>query len=69
MDLNFSAATLIPGFIFGVIGMFMMKKAKSQANVPWFVIGIVLMVYPYFIQNLYLLWGIGLLLLVAARIF
>lgn len=56
---NFSISTLIAGFIFGVIGMYMIKRAKSEAHVPYFIIGLVLLIYPYFIENVFLVWGLG----------
>ena len=53
-------AFLLAGFVFGVIGMYLVKRAKSEAHVPYFIIGLLMMIYPYFIENVYLVWGIGL---------
>ena len=57
--MNFSASALISGFIFGVIGMYVFKNAKSDGNLPNLLIGLALMLYPYFIESALLLWGIG----------
>ena len=57
--MNFSASTLLVGFISGVIGIYLFKRAKNLANIPLFVIAIAMMLYPYFVENDYLLWGIG----------
>lgn len=47
------------GFVFGVIGIYWIKRAKREAHLPSLVFGIALMAYPYFIENAYWLWGIG----------
>ncbi len=47
------------GFIFGVIGIYLAKWSRKTGNFNHMFIGIALMVYPYFIENVYLLWGIG----------
>ena len=57
--MDFSFSSLLAGFIFGVIGFYLFKWGKQkQAALP-VVIGIVLMVYPYFISNVWLMWLIG----------
>jgi len=56
---NFSAANLIGGFVFGSIGFvaFMYGKRMSLWS-PMF-IGLALMIYPYFVSNDLLLWSAG----------
>lgn len=57
--MNFSASGLAAGFIFGVIGMFVLRHGRKEANFPVFFIGVALIIYPYFVENDYLLWGAG----------
>jgi len=50
-----SASTLILGVIFGAIGLgFFVYGKKQKAIIPLFC-GIVLMILPYFIPNMYIL--------------
>ena len=58
MDLSL----LFCGFVFGVIGVWMFRQGKKNANVTAIVIAIALMVYPYFVSNIWLAWLIGLAL-------
>ena len=69
MDLldDFSVGSLFAGLVFGVLGMWLIKRGRSDAHVPWIVIGLALCVYPYFVTNVYLVWGIGIGLLFVAK--
>lgn len=64
--MDFSISALAAGFIYGVFGMYLIKVSRKQSHVPNLIIGIALVIYPYFIDNDYLLWGIGAALLFAA---
>ncbi len=66
MDLSFSFSTLFAGFAFGVFGVFLIRAAKREARVEYALIGITLLVFPYFVENPWLLWGLGLALLLLA---
>jgi len=60
----FEPYNLLAGFIFGMIGWGAFRYgAKLELWKPR-VIGVVLMGYPYLIYNRWLLWGIGVGLLV-----
>lgn len=65
--MNFSISSLVASFIFGVAGMYIVKQARKDAHLPNLLIGVGLMIYPYFIENIYLMWGLGLGLLVLAK--
>ena len=58
MDLSL----LFCGFVFGVIGVWMFRQGKKNANITAIVIAIALMVYPYFVSNIWLAWLIGIAL-------
>ncbi|MBI3555131.1 MAG: hypothetical protein HY074_02560 [Deltaproteobacteria bacterium] len=64
--MNFSISALTAGFIYGVMGVWLIRYAKREAHIPSVVFGVALLVYPYFIENIYLLWGIGAVILVLA---
>jgi hypothetical protein len=63
MNLDFSPSSLAAGFIFGTFGFYFIKRGKACSDLVWVGIGVVLMIYPYFIENPFLLWGIGIALL------
>ena len=64
--MNFSFSALAAGFVFGICGLYLFRFAKKQQHVPNIAIGVALMIYPYFIQNEYVLWGAGFALLFLA---
>ena len=57
MDLSFSS--LFCGFFFGVIGAWMIRNGKKAGNALHVFVGIALIAYPYFIENVFLNWGLG----------
>lgn len=65
MDFNFNPYNLLAGFIFGTIGLGSWRYGKRLERWQPQVIGVALMVYPYLFSNVWLLWGIGVGLLVA----
>jgi hypothetical protein len=62
---NFSLLNILAGFIFGTLGWGAFRYGKSLERWQPRAIGLALMIYPYFIYNKWLLWiiGIGLLVL------
>ena len=64
-----SLSSLFAGFTFGVLGVFLIKQGKKKGHLAGILIGLALLVFPYFISNPFLVWPIGLaLLFLAARI-
>ena len=64
-----SAGTLFAGLLFGAVGMGVFAYGRKQRRVLPFVIGTALMVYPYFFDDAWLLYGIGAVLIAALFIF
>ena len=66
MDLSIDVSSLMAGFIFGVIGLWMWREGRRRENdyLPW--IGVALMIYPYFVDGAKLNWGIGIILCIVA---
>ena len=62
--MDFSPYNLLAGFIFGTIGWGAFSYGRKLELWQPKSIGLGLMLYPYFIGNRYLLWGIGAGLLV-----
>ncbi len=58
------AYMLLAGFIFSTLGMGAFVYGKKLDLWQPRAIGVVLMIYPYVVTNLWLLWGIGTGLLV-----
>ena len=62
---GFNWGSIVAGVIFGIIGWSAFIYGKKEKNWRPMVIGIVLMVYPYFITNAILVFAIGIALTVA----
>ena len=61
--MNFSLSALAASFVFGIFGIYLFRHGKKHAHGPVIGIGLALMIYPYFIENTFLLWAIGIALL------
>ena len=60
---DFSAESLIASLIVSSIGTVAFIYGKRQSRVPHMAIGVLLCVFPYFVENLYLVAGLTVLLL------
>ena len=60
-----STAVLLWGMLFGAIGFGFFLYGKKQKAVVPLITGIALCVVPYFIANVYILVGVGLVLMAA----
>jgi len=56
------SAQLVAGLIFGGIGLVAFMYGKKEAQLKTMMLGVSLMVYPYFVANPLLVWVIGVLL-------
>ena len=63
--MKMSTANILASVIFGSIGFSAFIYGKKQSSLKALVIGIILMVYPYFVQNPIALFAIGGVLTVA----
>jgi uncharacterized membrane protein len=59
--LNFSAGMLLWGLLFSSIGLGYFMYGRKQRKVVPLICGLCLMAYPYFISNLGVLVGVGVL--------
>lgn len=57
-----SVAVLIWGVLFGAIGFGYFLYGKKQKSIVPLCVGIVLCVFPYFIDNVYVIVGVGVIL-------
>ena len=64
MDFDINPYNLLAGLVFGTIGLASYRYGKTLELWQPRAIGVALMVYPYFIGNKWLLWLIGVALLV-----
>ena len=65
MNFSLDPYNILAGFIFGTIGWGALSYGRRLDLWQPKSIGVTLMLYPYFISNAWLLWGIGVGLLVA----
>ena len=56
---------LFGGLLFGTVGFVAFMYGKREASLRPMLIGAALMAYPYFVANLLVLYGIGVLLITA----
>ena len=61
----FSMSNIIGGLIFGSVGFVAFIYGKKESNFKIMILGALLMVYPYFIQNTLLIYVIGAVLTAA----
>ena len=54
-----SPANLFAALLFGVIGLAAFLYGKKQAKIGPLVLGLLLMIYPYFISETWILYAIG----------
>jgi hypothetical protein len=61
---TFSIANIIAWLIFGAVGFVAFSYGKKNSKLTTLILGIVMMVYPYFVQNTILLYIVGTLICV-----
>jgi hypothetical protein len=66
MPVDFSFSNIMAGIVFGSFGLYVFKIGKQKSHAVHIVIGLTLMIYPYFVSNEWINWGIGSGLLFAA---
>jgi hypothetical protein len=59
MDFHISASQIIGGLIFGVVGLYLFRWGKRNQNFWHMILGMGLMIYPYFVTNDWLIWIVG----------
>lgn len=60
---GFDANAVLLSLFIGLIGFGVLVYGKRQGRIPHLVAGLALIVYPYFVSNLYLMGGIALALI------
>lgn len=65
MDLSLSG--FLAGLIFGTIGFWLFGQARRRMNDTLKVIGVIMMIYPWFVSNIWLQWIVGAGLCIWAR--
>ena len=59
---GFSIWSLLASIIFGLLGWSVYRKGRRESQVHLAVIGILMMIYPYFTDTAKANWGIGIAL-------
>lgn len=57
--MDFDANALLASLVPSSIGLVAFMYGKRQARVPHIAVGLVLMVYPYFVSNILLMFAIA----------
>ena len=56
---GFNIWALLASFIFGLVGFFAFLNGKKEASWKRMILGILLMVYPYFVSGAWATWLVG----------
>ena len=64
--MDFSISSLLAGFIFGIYGIYVFRYGKREASALKILIGLTLMLFPYFISNPWAVWPLGIGLIVVS---
>jgi hypothetical protein len=62
--MSFEPASLITSLLVSSVGFVLFEYGRRMRRVPQIGIGIVLLIYPYFVDNVWVMLGIGVILLV-----
>jgi hypothetical protein len=62
--MNLDPGYLIANLLVSGVGFVLFSYGKKQRRFPHMVMGVVLMVYPYFVSDVALMFGIGVVLMV-----
>ncbi len=57
--MNLDANSLLASMLIGSVGLGLLIYGKKQLRVPQIVVGIALLVYPYFVSNVLVMLGIA----------
>lgn len=57
--MDFSFSNLAAGIIFGSFGLYSLKRGKRNSDALDIIIGVTLMIYPYFVENAWINWSLG----------
>jgi hypothetical protein len=61
--MDFDASSLIASFVIGSIGLVAFMYGKRQGRFPQMVVGLVMMLYPYFVPNVAIMAIVAVVLL------
>ncbi|HWU44178.1 MAG TPA: hypothetical protein VN132_12090 [Bdellovibrio sp.] len=61
-SIEFDIHAILAGLIYGIIGMWLFRRGRRDANLRYVVVGLLLMIYPYFTRGPVYNWGVGALL-------
>ncbi len=62
VDFNLDASSLVAGFVVSGVGFVLFSYGRKMGRAPQFVVGLILMIFPYFVPSVLLMLGIGTLL-------
>ena len=57
--MEFDTGSLIASFVVSSVGFVLFYYGKKMRRTPQLFVGLILMVFPYFVSNVFLMLGIG----------
>lgn len=57
--MQFTAAGLFASLIVGAVGLSLFVYGRKQVRVPHLVVGMAMLVYPYFVENFWITYAIA----------
>ncbi|MNJ98470.1 hypothetical protein D3C87_162360 [compost metagenome] len=56
---SLSVSSLIAGILFSIVGLWVFRQGRKAVNIRLTIVGLLMMIYPYFVDKPLLTWGIG----------
>lgn len=56
---DFDMSSIVASIVFGIVGMWLLRKGKKEVHYPYITWGLILMMYPYFVTGPVKTWGLG----------
>lgn len=62
LNLSFDMWSILAGILFGAVGLYVFRHGRRESDIRNVVFGLLLMIYPYFVDGAKLTWAIGMAL-------
>ena len=62
--MSFDGGSLVASFIVSGVGFVLFEYGRRMKRMPQLGVGLVMLIYPYFVSNIWVMLGVGLVLVV-----
>lgn len=57
--MNISLSSILSSLLFGTIAIWLFKESRKRSNIKLIILSIFMFTYSYFVNSVWLDWGIG----------